>query len=182
MLYVISAPSGAGKTTIIRELFKQIPGLKFSVSATTRKKRHDEIHGKDYYFLTEEEFNRKISGDEFAEWEEVHGNKYGTLKSEIEPYIEGNAKMILDVDVKGALNIKKKYPSVVLIFIYADEQELIGRLKKRNTESEDEITRRIMRIREENVYLNKFDYIIENNSENGLEDAIENIKKIILNN
>src|SRR6187399_2739886 len=102
MLFVICAPSGAGKTTIIRELFKKIPDIKFSVSATTRKIRTGETNGKDYHFITFDEFNSKKANNEFIETEEVHGNYYGTLKSETEPYLKSSSHMIFDVDVKGA--------------------------------------------------------------------------------
>src|SRR4030095_14402334 len=117
MLFVISAPSGAGKTTIIKELFKEMPELKFSVSATTRKKRDGEQHGKDYFFLADEEFDEKIHAGEFAEWEQVHINRYGTLKSEVEKYINSEHHLVFDVDVKGALSLKKLYPEAVIIYV-----------------------------------------------------------------
>src|SRR6266542_6427486 len=99
MLFVISAPSGAGKTTIIRELFRRVPDITFSVSATTRTKRKDEKDGIDYYFMPRDEFEKKAADNEFAEWENVHGNYYGTLKTELKKGIAGKVDMVFDVDV-----------------------------------------------------------------------------------
>lgn len=180
MLFVISAPSGAGKTTIIRELFSILPGLRFSVSATTRTQRKIEKEGKDYYFISKEEFAEKIKNGDFVEWEEVHGNLYGTLKSEIESSLSSPLDMIFDVDVKGALKIKKLYPQAVSIFIDAPADEIIKRLKKRSTETEEEIKKRLARLELELSYKNKFDYTVQNNSSpGGIKKAVEEIVKII---
>lgn len=176
MLFVISAPSGAGKTTIIRELFKRIPVLNFSVSATTRRKRERETDGKDYHFITLEKFKSLIENDEFAEFEEVHGNFYGTLKSEIRKYTETAGNLVFDLDVKGALSIKKLYPDAVSIFIDVPVDLLIARLKKRNTESEEEIEKRASRIKMEVGLKKEFDYVVDNS--HGLEDAIKETAKI----
>ncbi|MBZ0203236.1 MAG: guanylate kinase [Ignavibacteria bacterium] len=180
MLFVISAPSGAGKTTIIRELFKKIPGLKFSVSATTRRKRDTETDGKDYHFITPEMFNKHIESNEFAEFEEVHGNFYGTLKSEISKYVDSGSSagnLVLDLDVKGALSIKKLYPEAVSIFIEVPVEELIRRLKNRKTESDEEIEKRTSRIKMEVEKKHEFDYVVDNS--HGLEDAVNETAKII---
>lgn len=182
MIFVISAPSGAGKTTIIKKLFQDIPGLKFSVSATTRNKRPGEREGRDYYFINRDVFKKMINEGKFVEWEEVHGNLYGTLREEIEPYVSGNGKLILDVDVKGALSIKKVFPDAVMIFIKVPDDELIARLKERNTESDAELMKRIMRMKEEQLLISEFDYVVENkNSQYGPQEALEKIKEIILN-
>lgn len=177
MLFVISAPSGAGKTTIIRELFRVMPGLSFSVSATTRKKRENETVDKDYHFLSVEEFSRKKDNDEFIETEEVHGNLYGTLKSEIEPFLQSSNHLIFDVDVKGALSIKKFCRAAVLIFIDVPVEELIRRLKGRKTESDEEISRRTSRIMMEVEEKSKFDHIVDNSK--GLSEAVNEVKRII---
>lgn len=177
MLFVICASSGAGKTTIIRELFKKYPEISFSVSATTRKKRPAETDGKDYFFLSVDEFNRKRDGNEFIETEEVHGNFYGTLKSQAEPYLHSNDIMIFDVDVKGALSIKKLYPEAVLVFIDVPYEELVRRLKGRNTETPEEIEKRVSRIKLESELKDKFDYIVDNSK--GLEQAVNEIESII---
>ncbi len=180
MLFVISAPSGAGKTTIIKGLFRVLPNLSFSVSATTRKKRENETDGKDYFFLTVEEFNRRKANNEFIETEEVHGNLYGTLKSEIEPFLKSGDHLIFDVDVKGALSIKKFYPDAVLIYIDVPVDELIRRLKARRTESEEEINKRTSRIMLEAEEKTKFDNIVDNSK--GVDEAVNEVKRIILSN
>ncbi len=180
MLFVICAPSGAGKTTIIKELFGRIPNLSFSVSATTRKKRTGETEGKDYHYLSLDEFNKRKANGEFIETEEVHGNYYGTLKSETEPFLKINNNMIFDVDVKGALSIKKMYPEAVSIFIDVPFDVLLRRLKNRNTETEEEIEKRVSRIKLEVELKNQFDHIVNNS--NGLSNAVQEIEIIINNN
>jgi len=177
MLFVISGPSGAGKTSIIRELFKNIPGLAFSVSATTRKQREGETQGKDYYFLTLQEFKDKMDRGEFVEYEEVFGNYYGTLKSEVEKYLNGSKHLIFDIDVNGALSIKKIYPEAVTVFIDVPVEELIKRLKSRNTESAEEIEKRASRIKLEIDKKPKFDQVVDNTD--GIEKAVNEIKEII---
>jgi guanylate kinase len=180
MIYVISAPSGAGKTTIIKEIFKILPGLKFSVSATTRQKRKNEADKKDYYFISKEDFQNKVKNDEFVEWEDVYGSYYGTLKNEIEKNLNIGNDLILDVDVKGALSIKKLYPESVIFFIDVPKEELVSRLKKRNTESEEQIAKRAERIGFEIGLKNKFDHVIENSSSiGGVQLAVNEIVEII---
>lgn len=179
MLFVISAPSGAGKTTIINELHKILPEIVFSVSATTRKKRENEIEGKDYFFISPDDFNKKITNNEFVETQKVFGNLYGTLKSQVEPFVVNDKIMVLDIDVIGALNIKKIYPESVIIYLDVDYQNLINRLKNRNTESDSEILKRLSRFNLENDLKNKFDYIIDNN--NGIQESVNQIYKLILN-
>lgn len=177
MLFVICAPSGAGKTTIIHELFKIFPELTFSVSATTRSKRPKETDGKDYHFISMDEFLTKKANNEFIETEEVHGNFYGTLKSETEPFLKSNKHMIFDVDVKGAVSIKNMYPEAVTIFIDVPYEELIRRLKNRNTETPAQIEKRASRIKMEVEMKNRFDYIVDNSK--GLDSAVKETEKII---
>jgi len=180
MLFVISGPSGAGKTTIIKELLKVMPEVEFSVSATTRQKRRDEVDHKDYHFITLEEFKEKIKNAEFAEWEEVHGNYYGTLKGEIEKGRENRVDMVLDVDVKGALSIKSSYPEAVTVFIDVPREELIVRLRARRTDTTEQINRRIARIDEEIDKKGFFDYVIMNKTEHqGISKALDKIIGII---
>ena len=180
MLYVICAPSGAGKTTIIKEIFKLLREPRFSVSATTRSKRNGETDGKDYYFVTREEFETKIKNNEFIEWEEVHGELYGTLKSEMVKGLEKQCDVIFDVDVKGALSIKKLHADAVTIFINAPKEEIIERLKNRRTESNAQLEKRIERMESELKLKDKFDHIIDNKSRpGGLQKAVNEIISII---
>ena len=144
-LIVISAPSGSGKTTIAKEIMKMNPSLGFSVSATTRRKRETEVDGKDYFFLTEEEFNRRVANNEFAETEEVYPGKwYGTLKSEIDRLLNAGQDILFDLDVKGGLSIKKLYPEACLIFIKAPSFDVLKqRLAGRKTEDAATVQKRL---------------------------------------
>lgn len=158
---IFSAPSGSGKTTIVRHLLKTCDNLSFSVSATTRKRRKErEIDGKDYYFLSVDKFRRKIENDEFIEWEEVYdGNYYGTLKSEIDRLWSMGKHVIFDVDVKGGLNLKKYFRSKALaVFVRVlDLDVLEERLRRRNTESDANIKKRLAKAEFELSFENGFD-------------------------
>ncbi|HSP40551.1 MAG TPA: guanylate kinase [Gillisia sp.] len=167
-LIVFSAPSGSGKTTIVQHLLAQ-PELKleFSISATSREPRHGEVEGKDYYFLTLEEFKKKIKSEEFLEWEEVYrDNFYGTLKSEIDKIWAKGMNVIFDIDVVGGLDIKNIYPEHTLaVFVKPPSiEELKIRLKKRKTESDDKINMRVAKASIELATAPQFDFIIENNN------------------
>ncbi len=176
---VFSAPSGAGKTTIIKYILKEFPQLVFSVSATTRAKRENEIDGKDYFFISEDEFKQKIENNEFVEWESFYGYYYGTLKSFIDETVQSGNTIVLELDVKGALNIKNQYPNAVLIFIEPPSKEALAeRLKRRNTESEADFKKRIERASMELQYKDRFDYSVVNAD---LEVAKEEVKKIVEN-
>ncbi len=178
-IFVISAPSGTGKTTIIKRIMEIFPELTFSISATTRERRSFEIDGKDYFFISEEEFKKKIENDEFVEWEKFYDYYYGTLKSFVNKKLEENCSLIFEVDVKGALNIKKCYPEAILIFIEPPSIETIKqRLIQRNTESEEDFIKRIERADLEMSYKDKFDYSVLNLN---LEEAINQVKEIIEN-
>jgi guanylate kinase len=165
-LIVFSAPSGSGKTTIVRYLLgiKDL-NLEFSISATSREKRGDEVHGKDYYYLSAKEFKTKIKNDEFLEWEEVYrDNFYGTLKAEVERIWALGKHVIFDIDVSGGLRIKRKFPDETLaVFVKPPSiDELKIRLKKRKTESADKINMRISKASAELATAPLFDVIIEN--------------------
>jgi guanylate kinase len=176
-IIVISAPSGTGKTTIVKNILNEFPELVFSVSATTRKKRQNEINGVDYFFLSEKEFKEKIENDEFIEWEKVYDYFYGTLKKYIDDNINSGKSVILEIDVKGALEVKKKYKDAVLVFLLPPSfEELVARLKNRQTENDEDIKKRIERAKMELSCKDKFDYLIENKD---LEIAILNTKSLI---
>jgi guanylate kinase len=165
-LIIFSAPSGAGKTTIVRYLLEKNLNLEFSISATSREPRPNETHRKDYYFLSEKEFKQKIENDEFLEWEEVYnGNYYGSLKSEVERIRNHGKNVIFDVDVVGGLNIKKFYGDEALaIFVQPPSvDELRRRLQNRSTETEEKIHMRIDKAEHELGFANQFDVLITNN-------------------
>jgi len=182
-LFIFSAPSGSGKTTIVRNLLEKDLDLEFSISATSRPKRENELNGKDYYFLSAEDFKEKITRDEFVEWEEVYENRfYGTLKSELERIWEQGKHVIFDVDVVGGLNIKKKYPEKALsIFVMPPSvEELEKRLILRSTDSTDDIETRINKANEELSYAEKFDIIIINDKlEKAIEESVQAIIKFV---
>ncbi len=176
-LLAFSSPSGGGKSTISRHLLKVIPNLRFSISATTRQKRPNETWGVDYFFISHEDFEEKIKNNEFIEYEEIFGNYYGTLKSEIKKAIESGENLVFDIDVKGALSIKKAFPEhSVLIFISPpDGETLRRRLESRGTESEEELTRRLARAEEEMEFKDQFDYVINNED---LQKALQEAEAI----
>ncbi len=179
MLYVIAAPSGAGKTSIVKEILKNNSEIIFSISATTRKKRDTETEGKDYFFFTKEEFRSKIDSQELIEYEVVfNGDYYGTLKSFVEENLKMQKDVIFDIDVNGALNMKKIYgDKATLIFIMPpDVRTLKDRLMKRATESEDQINERIRRVDLEIGKADQFDYIVVNDN---LEKAVTEVQNII---
>lgn len=177
-LIVISAPSGCGKTTIARAILQRYPSMLFSVSATTRPRRPTEVDGKDYFFLTKEEFERRVAQGDLIEWEEIYGNYYGTLKSEVDRALAQGRVMLFDVDVKGALSIKKKYPEdAVLIFIAPPSMEVLRkRLMDRNTEDEATVRRRLERVPMELEKGKEFDYQVVNDD---LATAIAEVEAII---
>ena len=163
---IFSAPSGSGKTTIVKRLVETNPDLEFSISACTRDRRgRQEQNGKDYYFLSPEEFKHKIDHHEFIEWQEVYaGNFYGTLKSEIERIWASGKHVIFDVDVKGGLNLKKYFGEQALaIFVKVPSMEILEqRLRSRNTESEDSISRRLFKAKFEMTFEDQFDVTLLN--------------------
>lgn len=179
-LIVFSAPSGSGKTTIVRHLLEiENLNLAFSISAASRAKRGTEEHGKDYYFLSAEEFKTKIKNDAFLEWEEVYrDNFYGTLKSEVERLWALGKNVIFDIDVSGGLRIKRKFPEqTISIFVKPPSiDELKIRLKKRKTESEDKINMRVAKASAELATAPLFDVIIENDN---LEKTLVEAERIV---
>lgn len=180
---IFSAPSGAGKTTIVQHLLQQDLGLSFSISACSRDPRPNEVDGKDYHFLGLEKFQQEILNNAFLEWEEVYTNNYyGTLKSEIERIWNEGKTVIFDVDVIGGLNLKKYFGDKALaIFVQPPSyDELEKRLRYRSTESEDKINQRMSKAREELSYAPQFDHILVNdNLEHALAEAEQKVAEFI---
>ena len=180
-LLVFTAPSGSGKTTIVRHILSKFPEAGFSVSATTRDRRRNEIHGKDYFYLSVETFRLWISMDAFAEWEEVYpGQFYGTLCSEIDRLTKMGQHVIFDVDVKGAISIKELYPEKTLtIFIKVPSMELLEkRLRQRGNDSEASIQRRIEKATYELTFEPRFDTVLINDD---LESTLLKAEDIVQN-
>ena len=179
-LIVFSAPSGTGKTAIKNHLLKLDPRIAFSISATTRAQRDGERDGRDYYFISEQEFKEHIQNDDFVEYDHHFNNYYGTLKMAVEPDLKLGSNVIMDVDVNGALNVKKKYPEqCVLIFIKPPSMdELKKRLTSRGTESEESLKVRLARVEQEMEKAKAFDYIVVNDTvERAANEIIEIIRK-----
>jgi guanylate kinase len=182
-LIIVSAPSGTGKSTLVRYLLSQDLNLEFSISATSRPPRDGEQDGVDYYFLTPEEFKRRIANGEFLEYEEVYENTfYGTLKSEVDRLLDKGKNVIFDVDVKGGLNIKKIYGDQALsIFVMPPSmEELRNRLEKRGTETPEAIEKRLAKAKYEMSFAPYFDVVILNDDfERARQEAYETIKKFL---
>ncbi len=178
-LIIFSAPSGSGKTTIVKELLAQNPNLGFSISACTRDKRgRSEQNGQDYYFMTPEEFRQKIDEDAFVEWEEVYpGAYYGTLKSEIDRIWASGKHVIFDVDVKGGLALKNYYKDRALaIFVKVPSLEILEeRLRARGTETEESLSKRIFKMKFEWAFQDKFDVVLVNDE---LERAVAEAQQL----
>ena len=180
-LIIFAAPSGSGKTSIVKFLLAQQLPLKFSISATTRCMRSNEKEGVDYFYLTTEQFRKKIDSGEFLEWEEVYaGAYYGTLKSEVDKLLANGENVLLDIDVLGALNIKKIYAEQALaLFVKPPSVEaLVERLRNRGTECEESLKRRIDKATYELSFEPEFDITIINND---LEEAQDDAKQIVMN-
>jgi guanylate kinase len=180
---IVSAPSGAGKTSIVRHLLQAVPELQFSISATTRAKRDYETDGKDYYFITPDEFKSRLDNDEFLEWQEVYENQYyGSLKSEVERIWQNGQTVIFDVDVLGGLNIKKFFGGQALaIFIEPPSiEELANRLRNRGTESPESFQKRLDKAEYELSFSPQFDKIILNDVlEQAQQETIQLVKDFL---
>lgn len=175
---VISAPSGAGKTTLITRLVKEVRGLEFSISTTTRSSRRGEVDGKSYYFISKDEFRKRIKETAFVEWAMVHGNYYGTSKKEIDRITSDGNIPIFDVDVQGSHSLRDKLDNAVFILIVPPSiAELEKRLRLRNTDSESVIQLRLRNAVGELKHYDNFDYIVVNDD---LERALDDLKSIII--
>lgn len=176
-LFVVSAPSGAGKTTLCREVRERVADLAYSVSYTTRAPRPGEQDGVDFWFVSEERFRALLSRHEFAEWATVHGNLYGTHANALEAALAEGRDVLLDIDTQGAAQLRGRYPEAVLVFIVAPSMgELEQRLRERRSDAEVEIERRLARAREEIALWRKYDYLIVNRD---VKEALEQLTAIV---
>ena len=174
---ILSAPSGAGKTTIAKRLLAARPDIGYSVSATTRAPRDGEVHGKDYHFLSRDEFERLRGAEEFAEWAEVHGNLYGTLRSEVQRVLAEGHHVLMDIDVQGARQFARAFPDTVLIFVIPPSADvLLQRLAGRDTESPAALALRMRNARDELAAVEEYDYVVVNDK---LEKAIKYVSSVI---
>ena len=177
MLIILSSPSGGGKSSVAKALLASDKNLTYSVSITSRPPRGDEVHGKDYYFCSEEDFFKLIREDAFYEWAKVHDNYYGTLRSTVDDQLDGGKDVVLDLDVVGGLNIKKANPQAVLVYIVPPSFEILEtRLRARQTDTEEQILKRLRNAKNELNFVGKYDYAVLNED---LEETIMMIRKII---
>ncbi len=176
-LFVVSAPSGAGKTTLCRQIRKQFPELRYSISYTTRKPRTGEIDGRDYHFIDKESFQNGIAGRRWAEWAIVHGHYYGTSADFIDRELSAGHDILLDIDVQGAFQILERYPDAVTIFIEPPTMEILRkRLELRNTDAPSEIERRLAEAKSEMSKKDRYRYVIVNDE---LSRAVQSLAAII---
>lgn len=178
MLVVVSGPAGVGKGTLCHALFAEWSGLEYSVSVTTRKKRPGETEGKEYYFRSREEFAKMIEQDEFLEWAEFCGNLYGTPRFHVESMLKREKTILLEIDIQGAIQVKKKFPQGVYIFIVPPSLAILSqRLHGRGTETEEVIQRRLVKAVQELENIRDYDYVVENDE---IGVAVEKLKSIII--
>lgn len=178
MIFILSAPSGTGKTTLLKRLLAEFPKIGRSVSCTTRPPRSEERDGRDYYFVDEKKFRRMVKEGRFFEWEEVHGFFYGTLREHLIGCQGEGKDTVLDIDTRGALNVKKEFPGARLIFLMPPSlQVLEERLRRRQTEGEDSLKLRLEDARREIAEKDRFDYVIVNDD---LDQAYEGLRRIVL--
>ncbi len=176
-LFVISAPSGAGKTTVCERILQEVPGIAFSVSHTTRPPRTGEVHGKDYYFVSRDVFLDMVAHGDFLEWAEVHENYYGTSKKEVFTRLEAGQDVLLDIDVQGARQVKEKLPQAVMIFILPPSLAVLEeRLKKRGTEDPERLRLRLENAVKEIQAAGEYEFVVINDD---LVQAVDDLKAII---
>lgn len=178
MIIIISGPSGAGKTTVCRALLERDTGLLYSVSVTTREKRKEEKEGVDYYFVSEEKFERMDKEGKFLETEKVHGHYYGTLRDVIDKAEDGKREILMDVDVKGKISLCRKLKNTISIFLMPPTMnEAIKRIKGRNDEEDDEIKNRMETASSEVREIKKFDYLVVNKN---LKETVDIVEAIVI--
>ncbi|CDX02831.1 Guanylate kinase [bioreactor metagenome] len=178
LLIVLSGPSGAGKGTLCQELLRQLPQVKYSVSATTRQPRPGEVDGLHYYFRSREEFQTMIEQDQLLEWAEFCGNYYGTPQFAVEQALQAGNDVILEIEIQGALQVKQRFPQGVFIFVVPPSMdELSQRIHKRGTESEEVIQKRLQTAARELEYVSEYDYVVVNDE---IPLAVDKLKSILL--
>jgi guanylate kinase len=176
-VFIVSAPSGSGKSTLVGLLMERVPGLRFSVSYTTRPPRGHERDGADYHFISRDEFQVRVDGGEFLEWADVFGNYYGTHGGELGAAEAANQDLVLDIDVQGARQLMQKIPGAVTIFILAPSREILEqRLRARSQDSEEVILRRLRKAKEEISNYTQYDYVLVNRE---VESSMENLVSIV---
>jgi guanylate kinase len=176
-VFVITGPSGVGKGTLIRALFDRIPELGVSVSATTRAPRPGEHHGVEYHFLGRDEFDRRVGAGEFVEWAEYSGNRYGTLRSELDRHLEAGVPVVLEIELQGARQVREKLPEAVQVFIAPPSRETLQtRLEGRGTDDEDQVRRRLETADAELAAQPEFTHVVVNDR---LEDAVNALVAIV---
>ncbi len=178
LLFVVSAPSGAGKTTLCKELLTLVPGLEPSVSYTTRKPRPGEVHGRDYFFIGENAFQEMVQRKEFAEWARVYGHLYGTPRAAVVDRMEKGVDVLLEIDTQGALQIKKNFSDAIYIYILPPSLDALhARLEARGSDSKEEIQRRLQKAREEVWSYREYFYIVRNED---MKRALQELEAIVL--
>ena len=178
LLFIISAPSGAGKTSLCKKVVKFFPNLYHSVSYTTRLPRPGEKDGEDYLFVSKDKFQEMIDDGRFVEWAEIHGNRYGTTIDSLKEYQHKGIDIILDIDGQGGRQLKNEYPDGIYIFILPpSRKDLEERLRLRSTDSDEDIEKRLKNAKEELQYIYDYDYIVVNSD---LEEAVSTLKSIII--
>ena len=176
-LFVIAAPSGAGKTSLVRALMEREPGLRFSISYTTRPRRPNELHGRDYFFVSPDEFERMAAADEFLEHARVFDNRYGTARRQVEDSIAAGQDLILEIDWQGARQVRSALPECVSIFILPPSRaELERRLRGRATDAEEVIQRRLRDAADDMTHWNEFDYVVVNDD---FGQALEQLRAVV---
>ena len=178
LLFVVSAPSGAGKTSLCRALSESLENLTHSISYTTRRPRPQEIEGRDYYFVTEDRFAQMVEAGDFAEWARVHSHSYGTSKRMLQSMSAEGTDVILDIDTQGAAQIKKQYPGAIFVFILPPSMDILEeRLRNRRSDDEAEIARRMKRARDEIQDYPMYDYIIVNRD---FDRALSELRSVVI--
>jgi len=178
LLFVVSAPSGAGKTTLCKELVATVPDLRHSISYTTRKPRPGEVHGREYYFVDDAQFQAMVDRDEFAEWAPVYGHRYGTPRAALIEMMDKGIDVLLEIDSQGAMQIKRKFDDAVYVYIMPPSIEALRiRLQQRGGDSQEEINRRLQKAREELWSYREYYYIVKNDD---MKQAIKELESIVL--